>query len=134
MANIESKNKLVAVKAFARANPYPIDVSAVYDTLEAATNYASTDPTAYDLQVVGVNNGGKPECYIVFNKKLYPVGGSQTIVVKNEEEMLGLTDAKVGTMVFRSDLGRFFILIQENPAEKNNWKTESKQEPQWGSF
>lgn len=135
MAEITSKDKLVAVKAFARANPYPLDVSTVFDSLSAATSYVTNDPTSYDLQIIGVNNGGKPECYIVYSKQLFPVGGSsQTQVVSSEEEMLALEDIKVGTMVFRSDNGRFYILVAEDASNNENWKTETQTELQWGSF
>lgn len=63
-----------------------------------------------------------------------PVLAQVALHGKNYKVKKTMANAKVGTMVFRSDLGRFFILTQEDPSDKNNWKTESKQEPQWGSF
>ena len=69
---IESKDKLVAVKAYARGNALPLDASSIFDSYEEAETYATSDPTAYDLQLVTVNNNGTPELYVVQNKKLVP--------------------------------------------------------------
>ena len=53
MANIESKNLLVAVKAYARANPLPLDKDEVWESLSAAQTYLQS-PSAYAGQTIKV--------------------------------------------------------------------------------
>ena len=53
MANIESKDLLVAVKSFARANPLPLDKDEIWDSEEAARAYMQS-PTAYPGQSIKV--------------------------------------------------------------------------------
>lgn len=48
---IESKNLLVAIKAYSRGNALPLDASEVYESLGEATTYASS-PTAYAGQTI----------------------------------------------------------------------------------
>lgn len=52
---IESKNLLVAVKAFSRANPLPIDSSSVWDSKLEADTYAKA-ANAYAGQVTTNKN------------------------------------------------------------------------------
>ena len=59
---IESKNLLVAVKAFSRANPLPLDASEVHESFEAAQLYA-TSPKAYAGQTIKVLIDGKYQSY-----------------------------------------------------------------------
>ena len=64
MANIESKNLLVAVKAYARANALPLDKDEVWESLEAAQAYVES-PTAYAGQTIKVLIGDKYKSYII---------------------------------------------------------------------
>lgn len=50
---IEAKDKIVAVKSYARSNPLPLDSTSLYDSLEAATLYAS-QANAYAGQTISV--------------------------------------------------------------------------------
>lgn len=62
---IESKNLLVAVKAYARANPLPLDASEVYDSLQEAQTYAKA-ANAYAGQTIKVKNeSGKYDTYVL---------------------------------------------------------------------
>lgn len=61
---IESKNLLVAVKAYAPANPLPLDARELYDSLEAAQTYAKA-ANAYAGQTIKVLQGGKYETYVL---------------------------------------------------------------------
>lgn len=64
MASIESKNLLVAVKAFARGNALPLDRDEVWESLSAAQAYVET-PTAYAGQTIKVLVGEKYKTYVV---------------------------------------------------------------------
>ena len=62
---IDSKNLLVAVKAFSRANPLPLDASEVYESMSEALAYASQG-NAYGGQTIKVKNAsGKYESYVL---------------------------------------------------------------------
>lgn len=80
MAELNSNQKLVAVKAFARGNAIPLDASSVYDSKELANTYASTDPTAYEGQMISAIEDGKPKAYLLKKESvgysLEPVGAS----------------------------------------------------------
>ena len=64
MATIDSKNLLVAVKAFSRANPLPIDSTSVYDSLSEAQTYAQA-ANAYAGQLITVKEGDAYNAYIL---------------------------------------------------------------------
>lgn len=64
MASIESKNLLVAVKAFARGNALPLDRDEVWESLSAAQSYVET-PTAYAGQTIKVLVGEKYKTYVI---------------------------------------------------------------------
>lgn len=134
MATIQSKDKLVAVKAYARGNALPLDASSVFDSVEEAQNYAANDPTSYNLQIIGVMNGNKPEAYIVYDKALYPVGAVTNLVAADESEMLGYTDIDIGTTVFRTDVSKYYILVGNDPSDINNWRTEESEALFWGTI
>lgn len=63
--NIESKNLLVALKAYARANAFPLDKDEIWESLEAAQNYVKT-ATAYAGQTIKVlKEDGKYHTYVL---------------------------------------------------------------------
>ena len=64
MANLETKNLLVAVKAFARANALPLDKDEVWESLSEAQAYAAS-PTAYAGQTIKVLMNGKYQPFIL---------------------------------------------------------------------
>ena len=64
MATIESKNLVVAVKAYSRSSNLPLDASSVYDSLTEAQSYAK-NPIAYAGQVITVKEGEKYNAYIL---------------------------------------------------------------------
>lgn len=59
---IESKNLLVAIKAYSRGNALPLDASEVYESLAEATAYASS-ATAYAGQTIKALVGDKYKTY-----------------------------------------------------------------------
>ena len=61
---IDSKNLLVAIKAYSRANPLPLDASEVHDSLEAAQAYAAS-AKAYPGQTIKVLQNGIYETYVL---------------------------------------------------------------------
>ena len=61
---IDSKNLLVAVKAYAPANPLPLDARELYESLEAAQTYAKA-ANAYAGQTIKVLQNGKYETYVL---------------------------------------------------------------------
>lgn len=78
---------------FRRGNPNPLDNSSVWASLEAAQNYASTDPVAYVGQILTVvdNAGGVATVYSIQDeagtlKKVgtSPVGDESTITVAED--------------------------------------------------
>lgn len=85
---------------FRRGNPNPLDNSAVWASLDAAKNYAKTDPTAYVGQILSVvdNTNGIVDVYKINNAAgdLVLVGtvtlGDQKSIVKNDDDTLSLYD------------------------------------------
>ena len=65
---IETKNLLVAVKAYARGNAIPLDSSEIHDSLQAAQTYAKS-ATAYAGQTIKVLQGDKYETYVLNGSK-----------------------------------------------------------------
>ena len=65
---IETKNLLVAVKAYARGNAIPLDSSEVHESLEAAQTYAKS-ATAYAGQTIKVLQNDKYETYVLNGSK-----------------------------------------------------------------
>ena len=65
---IETKNLLVAVKAYARGNAIPLDSSEVHESIEAAQTYAKS-ATAYAGQTIKVLQNGKYETYVLNGSK-----------------------------------------------------------------
>ena len=61
---IDSKNLLVAIKAYSRANPLPLDASEVHDSLTAAQEYAAS-AKAYPGQTIKVLQNGVYETYVL---------------------------------------------------------------------
>ena len=60
----DANQLLVAVKAFSRANPLPIDATSVYESLEEARAYANA-ANAYAGQVITVKEGDTYNAYIL---------------------------------------------------------------------
>lgn len=92
---IDSKNLLMAVKAFSRANPLPLDASEIHDSLAAAEAYAQS-AKAYAGQTIKVLQDGKYETYVL-----------------NPQEGLGLTLGKV--TVDASEIKNYVQVIEELP-------------------
>lgn len=61
---IESKDLLVAIKAYSRGNALPLDASSVHDTKEAASTYAK-QPNAYAGQIITAKVNGKYKAYVL---------------------------------------------------------------------
>lgn len=73
---IESKDLLVALKAFSRANPLPLDASSVHDTYAAAESYCAK-PTSYVGQIITAkDDSGNYKAYIIQNAD----GGGKVLV------------------------------------------------------
>ena len=95
---IESKNLLVAVKAYSRANPLPLDADEVHGSLAEAQAYAA-GATAYPGQTI---------------KAL--VDGEYVSFVLNGTEA-PFTLSKVGSSVDDSDLKNYVQVVETLPAE-----------------
>nr|DAH23589.1 MAG TPA: hypothetical protein [Caudoviricetes sp.] len=95
---IDSKNLLVAVKAYARGNALPLDASSVQETLAAAQTYANS-ATAYGGQVITALVDGKYKAYVLQNKAagegfdLSPVGVDGEIDVTKIKEYVKVVTA-----------------------------------------
>lgn len=61
---IDSKNLLVAVKAFAPANPLPLDSRSLWDTKQEADTYAK-QPNAYAGQIITAKVDGKYKAFVL---------------------------------------------------------------------
>ena len=61
---IDSKNLLVAVKAFAPANPLPLDSRSLWGSQEAASTYAK-QPNAYAGQIITAKVNGKYKAFVL---------------------------------------------------------------------
>ena len=74
---IESKSLLVAVKAFSRANPLPIDASTIWESKAEAEAYAK-QANAYGGQIISVKVDGKYKGFVLQGQPgsytLEPVG------------------------------------------------------------
>ena len=83
-----------------RGNPNPLDNSAVWASLDAAKNYAKTDPTAYVGQIISVvdNENSVVDVYKINDTagNLVLVGtvtlGDDQSIVKNDDDTLSLYD------------------------------------------
>lgn len=68
---------------FRRGAPNPLDNSAVWSSLEAAKNYAATDPTAYVGQILTVvdNENNKATAYVIQDEagNLKEIGASEGV-------------------------------------------------------
>lgn len=64
MATYDSKDLLVAVKAFARGNALPLDKDEIWESLDAAQAYVAS-PTAYAGQTIKVLIGDKYKTYTI---------------------------------------------------------------------
>ena len=94
---IESKNLLVAVKAFARGNALPLDKDEVWGSLQEAQTYAQS-PTAYAGQTVKALVDGKYKTYV-----LNGIAGAYTL-------------DEVGA-ISSSDLKQYVKVVTELPGE-----------------
>ena len=81
---LTSKEKLVVVKAFAPANPLPLDAREIYESLAEAKAYAATSAVAYAGQTIKVVENGVVITYNLApsdkegeNYKLQFVGGGE---------------------------------------------------------
>ena len=86
---ITSADKLVVVKAFAPANPLPLDAREIYDSLAEAQVYAKSSAVAYAGQTVKVVEDGVVTAYVLapsdvegenFTLQVYSNGQWKTIV------------------------------------------------------
>ena len=80
---IESKNLLVAVKAFSPANPLPLDARSLWDTKAEAENYAK-QANAYGGQIITAKVNGKFKPFILQgengNCTIEPLGADPSTV------------------------------------------------------
>lgn len=79
----DSKNLLVAVKSYSRANPLALDDSSVWSSQEEATNYAK-QPNAYGGQIITAKVSGKYKAFILQgtngNCTLEPIGADSSSI------------------------------------------------------
>lgn len=105
---------------FGRIEPIPLDPTALYYSLEDAKSYATTSGIAYVGQIVVVvdESNSNSTAYIIKdtagNLQEIGAGGSSTMIVENQSEMLALEDIKNGQVVFVKDEGKSYILTNES--------------------
>lgn len=107
---IESKNLLVALKSYARANALPLDASEVYDSREEAEAYIK-QANAYPGQTIKVLEDGKYVSYIIQPGEdgfyLDPLRGidEETVQTKPFEDWLKESDEvyPAGTILVYTD-------------------------------
>lgn len=97
MTNIEQKNLLVWLKAMSRPNPLPLDESSVWETKEAAVEYAKK-ANAYAGQVLTALDGGKYKTFVL------------------QPGEAGYTLEEVGA-VQPSDLKQYVFVVSQLPTE-----------------
>lgn len=115
---IESKNLLVAVKAYSRANPLPLDASSVYDSLGAAQTYASA-ANAYAGQLVTAKlEDGKYHTYVLDGDN---APYSLTEVGSNLDESLAKNYVQVVTELPREGQEQGVIYINTTDGTGNIW-------------
>ena len=95
MPALDSSQKLVAVKAYARGNAIPLDASSAYDNIEDATEYASTSPVAYEGQIITAVVDNVPKAYTL---KRETSGYSLAPIGLNDEELEQLANLEWGTI------------------------------------
>lgn len=80
--------------SMARQDAFPLDKTAVFESLEAAQNYAQTDPTAYVGQHLSVVADGVSTPYHIKNAAgdLAPLGGASEGDVATDEEVQAMLD------------------------------------------
>lgn len=83
---IESKDLLVSIKSYSRAEALPLDASEIQDSLEAAQNYAAS-PTAYAGQTIKALVNGKYLTYV-----LQPDGDNKLKLVKDGADAVNVKD------------------------------------------
>lgn len=123
---------------FGRIEPFPLDPTALYYDLESAKTYASTSGVAYVGQILVVvdESNANATAYIIKdtagNLQEIGAGGSSTIIVENQEEMLALEDIKNGQAVFVKDSGSTFILTNEEDISNiASWTETSSGGSEW---
>lgn len=106
---IDSKNLLVAVKAFSRGNPFPIDASSVWETKSEADSYAQA-ANAYGGQIVTALVDDKYKAFVLQPSEagytLEPIGVDASSVkqyviigarpTSNQEEGVIYIDGDIG--------------------------------------
>jgi hypothetical protein len=111
----ESKNLLVAVKAFARGQALPLDKDEVWDSLGEAQTYAKS-PTAYAGQTIKVLEDGEYKSYVLNGEagayELKPVGSVQQEDLKEYVqyvEEIPVTSPKEGVVYFKESTGEGYL-------------------------
>lgn len=104
MAIDNTKNSFAKMEfplAMQRQDAFALDPSEVWTSLEAAKEYATSDPTAYVGQIIAVVVDGVSEQYQIKNTNgdLEPIGGVGTQDVATEEEVTEMLDELFGTLV-----------------------------------
>lgn len=95
MPTLDSTQKLVAVKAYARGNAIPLDASSTYDSIDEATTYATTSPVAYEGQLITAIEDGVPKAYAL---KKETVGYSLAAVGLTSEQIEEIAKLEWGTI------------------------------------
>ena len=80
--------------SMARQDAFPLDKTAVFESLEAAQTYAQTDPTAYVGQHLSVVADGISTPYHIKNEsgELAPLGGTSEGDVATDEEVQAMIE------------------------------------------
>ena len=60
-----NKNKMDFSNSMIRGNGIPLDITEVYDSLNAAIKYAATDPVAYEGQLLAVTENNDTNVYVI---------------------------------------------------------------------
>lgn len=95
----KSYSKMEFPLSMQRQDAFALDPTEVWSSLEAAQNYAATDPTAYVGQKLTVVTNGEASLYYIANTQgdLLPVGGIRDEDIATDEEFEEILTEIFGT-------------------------------------
>lgn len=95
----KSYSKMEFPLSMQRQDAFALDPTEVWSSLEAAQNYAATDPTAYVGQIIAVVTNGVAEQYQIKNTAgdLEPIGGIRDEDIATDEEFEEILNEIFGT-------------------------------------
>lgn len=129
--DINNISKAEYTNAYKRLNPFPLDPDSLYDSLEAAEEYAKNGATAHVGQLIAVvdTENGKATAYIILNEAgdLKKVGSAEAILNANAAPTNNDSDYDVGQTWVKQDTKEIYFLVDNTP-NAAVWKKLVRQE------